>query len=51
MNYTQERTLTGKTLGTVEAGPEREVASERGVELVRSPGKLMGRVELVTWGM
>ena len=45
MNYTQERTLTGKTPDTVEEGSEREL------ELVRSLGKLMDRVELVTWGM
>ena len=44
MNYTQERTLTGKTLGTGGVGLERVV------ELVRLLDKLLDRVELVTWG-
>ena len=44
MNYTQERTLTGKTSGTGEVGLEREV------ELGRSLDKLLDRVELVTRG-
>ena len=48
MNYTQERTLKGKTTGSVEAA---EAASEREVELERPLDKLMDRLELVTWGM
>ena len=43
MNCTRERTLTGKTLGTVEAAPVRGEEQEL--------GKLMDRLELVTWGM